>query len=300
MRSRIPRVMDSDSRGPHPLQKMQMMGERPTMENIGKTVTDNFKEEKGEKTGVSDDSGSPQNTISTIFSILLKALIMIGIIIGVPILIAMVIGLIGCVFFITMAGSSSLAGLDFLSDEERQYAFYGCIIGIGAILALGVPIFILLHRAFTKGRKPFSTTTRWILGILCAGGFITAAISTGILVGKAFKDEISPRNFENRRFNDRFMDIKTDDDEPVEGYDYEANGWEVVIEETDTDEGENSAINNKKANTVKEGNASSEMAKKIKSRRKINLIRPRNQRVPPKQKMPVSAKKRISLSLQIP
>ena len=33
-----------------PLERMQMMGEQPTVENIGKTVTDNFMEEKGERT----------------------------------------------------------------------------------------------------------------------------------------------------------------------------------------------------------------------------------------------------------
>ena len=90
-----------------PLERMQMMGEEPTVKNIGKTVTDNFRDD--------NTSASPQKTAqpssfaattTTVLGILANILLMIGLVLAVMVLISLVFGFIGCLFALIMFGTS--------------------------------------------------------------------------------------------------------------------------------------------------------------------------------------------------
>lgn len=177
-----------------PLERMQMMGESPTIENIGKTVTDSFKEDNGQKPFPQQptDSSTFAQVLSSVFGILAKVLIIIGLIIGLPILIGLAIALIGCVFSLILFGTSTLSGfLPFGADTESESItiLYGIIAGIGFIIFLGIPLFMLIRKGISPKAKPLSKTTSWILSILCVLGFFTAAFAIGKIINEAEKND---------------------------------------------------------------------------------------------------------------
>ncbi len=180
-----------------PLERMQMMGEQPTVENIGKTVTDNFMEEKGERINDPRATASPvADGMARTFGLVTKIFIIIGLIIGIPILIALSIGLIGCVFVLIMYATANIFGVVFpwgpSGSYESQILKWGVICGIGAILALGSPIFFLVRKGLSK--KPLTSSGAIALSILCAAGFLTAAVATGVLVSENARDESERQN----------------------------------------------------------------------------------------------------------
>lgn len=171
-----------------PIERMQMMGESPTIENIGKTVTDSFKEDNGTKAPQqrpSDSSSSFANGLSNTFGLMARLLIIIGLIIGLPILIGLALALIGCVFTLIMFGTSTLSGFSYfgtLSDSDAKTVIYGIVTGIGFILFLGIPLFMLIRKGIWPNAKPLPKASRWLLSILCTLGFLTAAFSTGKII----------------------------------------------------------------------------------------------------------------------
>ena len=177
-----------------PLERMQMMGESPTIENIGKTVTDSFKEDNGQKPFPQQptDSSTFAQVLSSVFGILAKVLIIIGLIIGLPILIGLAIALIGCVFSLILFGTSTLSGfLPFGANTESESItiLYGIISRIVFIIFLGIPLFMIIRKGISQKAKPLSKTTSWILSILCVLGFFTAAFAIGKIINEAEKND---------------------------------------------------------------------------------------------------------------
>lgn len=135
-----------------PYERMQMMGEQATVENIGRTVTDNFREENssGQQTAnVSQPAGFGQ-FLATFFGVCTKILIIIGLIIAIPILVGLAIALIGCVFALIMFGTSW--GATFFGDTYPSWLSYsdnipvwGVACAIGSILTIGIPLFLLIR-----------------------------------------------------------------------------------------------------------------------------------------------------------
>lgn len=178
-----------------PLERMQMMGEEPTVKNIGKTVTDNFRDD--------NTSASPQKTAqpssfaattTTVLGILANILLMIGLVIAVIVLISMVIGLIGCLFALIMFGTSwggTLIGENTPCRFEAAGTIpvYGVLCGIGGILALGIPLYVLVRRGFRKDKAHLTPGVRNTLIALCALGFIMAAVSTGRIINLQSQQE---------------------------------------------------------------------------------------------------------------
>lgn len=178
-----------------PLERMQMMGERPTMENIGKTVTDNFTDNPDEKYASRPNSSSSfADKMAQGFGIIAKILVAIGLIIAFPLLIALIIGLLGCVFALIMIASSSWIGVEMPWENgiEQQCVVWSIVCGIGGILAIGCPLFFLVRKGMKK--KSLSRGTSSLIASLCVLGFITAAVSTGILVAK------NKEYYENKRY----------------------------------------------------------------------------------------------------
>lgn len=178
-----------------PLERMQMMGEEPTVKNIGKTVTDNFRDD--------NTSASPQKTAqpssfaattTTVLGILANILLMIGLVIAVIVLISMAIGLIGCLFALIVFGTSwggTLIGENTPCRFEAAGTIpvYGVLCGIGGILALGIPLYVLVRRGFKKDKAHLTPGVRNTLIALCALGFIMAAVSTGRIINLQSQQE---------------------------------------------------------------------------------------------------------------
>lgn len=165
-----------------PIQRLQMEGKQPTMENIGQTVTNNFRE----------DSSQPFNNISTnnfgdvlasFFGICARVLVIIGLVIAFPLLFILVLGLLGCVFTLIMYGTS--LGASFFGDMMPRWyndlgslPIWSILCAIGGILTIGIPIYILLRKGLSKDYTMSKFTRNSFLCIWIMG-FILAAVSGG-------------------------------------------------------------------------------------------------------------------------
>lgn len=182
-----------------PLERMQMMGKQPTVENIGKTVTDTFREDSQQPWSQTHPDSSFGGTLASLIGNFTRVLIIIGLIIGVPLLVALVIGLIGCVFTLIMFGTSFGTSL-FGGEIPEWYAeagsipVYGVVCGIGSILTLGIPLFILVRMGLKKNGAQLSKGVRNTLLALWIIGFITAAVSTGRIISLAQEEQHFHRN----------------------------------------------------------------------------------------------------------
>lgn len=174
-----------------PLQRMEMMGEEPTVENIGKTVTGSFREDNN-TTYHSAPVSTFGTMITTICSIIVKALVIIGMVIAVIVLGALVIGLLGCVFALIMFGTS-WGGTVFgefspIWEEAGNIPVYGVLCGIGSILILGIPLFLLVKKGF-KNPTPLSGSMKTTLIIIWVIGFIIAAVAAGRIINIEYERE---------------------------------------------------------------------------------------------------------------
>ena len=167
-----------------PLQRMQMMGEAPTVENIGQTVTENFREGQGIKTEPEQPARSRgfADTLASIFGVLAKTLVIIGLIIAIPIFIAIVLGLLGCLFGVIAITSASFGGWSpDIDPYEQNMILYGLILGISAACFLGVPIFYLIYKGMSKKKRHLPKAVSWILSILCVVGFFVSAVMASLM-----------------------------------------------------------------------------------------------------------------------
>lgn len=182
-----------------PYQRMQMMGKAPSIENIGETVTENYKNDN--YSDISNRS-TATNTISNIFSFAVKAVVIFGLCIAIPLLVAMGIGIIAAIFLIIMVSTSSLSGLlpYWISEADSTILYYSIFLGIGAIIALGIPIYLLVRMGLNS--KPFTKNAKWALTIVWILGFVAAGIFTGLVIGENNKKEYISNQ---KRIQDREM-----------------------------------------------------------------------------------------------
>lgn len=175
-----------------PLEQLQMRGESPTMSNIGKVVTENFKTDEAE---IPDsDSGNRHrfaSTINEMVSVLAKILMAIVGTLSIPVLIAMLIGFVTLVFVSLVFAIPSMQALfpqwapgEVAFAHNMPYAQTGIWCAIGWILAIGIPVFALAWLCF-KGLSnrtvrlnraaKFSMITMWVIGCIIAL-FTTASL----------------------------------------------------------------------------------------------------------------------------
>ncbi len=190
-----------------PLQRMQMMGEAPTMENIGKTVTDNFKEAEGIKPQPMTEQPSRNSSfINTSFSVITKVLIIAGLIIGIPILIAIAVGFLGCVMFLISWGSALVFGTGMPFDDltemnpyVRSTVFWGVLCGMGWILTLGIPLMYLIRRGLNF--SPLRSNVRRAINVIWGCGFLLAGAATGMVIASVYNGENYHRNKVSHNYN---------------------------------------------------------------------------------------------------
>ena len=168
-----------------PIQRMEMMGEEPTMENIGKTVTENYSEKINQnQTEEVISSNSFGSFISNFFSICLKILVLIGLVLGVIVLVGLVLGLCASIVAMLIVGASLFGNeeamgkfgnvLPFWLDKTEFIPLYAILCGIGGIIIIGIPLFLLIRKGWNKGKnKPDlnkysrrGLLVTWIIGMV--------------------------------------------------------------------------------------------------------------------------------------
>ncbi|MDE6578748.1 MAG: PspC domain-containing protein, partial [Muribaculaceae bacterium] len=214
-----------------PLERLQMMGEQPTMANIAKTVTGTFREETGNVTP-SNHRNNFGDALASFFGICAKVLIIIGLIIGIPCLIGLVLGLLGCIFALI----TFLTGITFDSvmpewyQEAGTIPIWGILCGIGCILTIGIPLFILIRMGLKKRMAPLSKGVRNTLVIVWILGFILAGFSTGKIVNIASeldKDEVR-REMMNYSVDENGITILENNDSVAEDTDSVKGKREII------------------------------------------------------------------------
>lgn len=210
-----------------PYERMQMMGESPTMENIGKSVTENFREDNSQ---VQQHYATVKNagfgdSLASFFGMCAKTFVIIGLIIAIPLLIAMVIVLIGCIFALIIFGTSwgwSIFG----ESTPSWYAsagtipLWGITCGIGCILALGIPLYLLVRMGLKK-KTPLSKNIRNTLIILWAAGLITGGYSTGRIINLS-------ENLDNGKMEFMNYDVYSSEDQDNITTDEEASLYDSI------------------------------------------------------------------------
>ena len=167
-----------------PLQRMQMMGQDPTMENIGKTVTGNF---QGEENGANPRSATGtgfKRFLTSAFSIFVKCIIILGFIIAFPVLLALLLVLLACIIAFFAAGGALIGGgifgdeLPFAAPGGGVLALYLLLATIGAIITLGIPFWLLIRMVFKKNSPNISPNNRRSLVIIWLAGIALTAVFT--------------------------------------------------------------------------------------------------------------------------
>lgn len=178
-----------------PIQKMEMMGEEPTVINIGKKVTDYFRNfnNSSNVTENSENKGVG-NSIAKFFAVIVKIFIVIGLIIAIPVLIILVSGLLSAIFVLLVSGASIIGNTEamgkfgrILPDWLSQTEFiplYLVLFLIGAIITIGIPFFLFVRMAFKKKESNLSPAGRrallvvWLCGIALTVVFCVKTIRT--------------------------------------------------------------------------------------------------------------------------
>ena len=173
-----------------PLQRMQMMGEDPTVENIGKTVTENFNNERSNALENTPRSGFSR-FISSSLSVLAKIIFIFCLIIGAPVLLVIFFIFIICIFAFFVGGTAIAGGslfgetFDVHAPGGGTLAFYLLLASAGTIITLGIPFWLFLRMAFKSKVKQISENNRRAILIIWLVGIALTAVFTVKTVKKA-------------------------------------------------------------------------------------------------------------------
>lgn len=170
-----------------PLQRMQMVGEDPTVENIGKTVTGNYQTEDNPNIDETPKKGF-NKFMSSAFSIFVKCIVILGFIIGFPVILALLLVLLACIIAFFAAGGALIGGgifgdaVNFTAPGGGVLALYLLLATIGAIITLGIPFWLLIRMVFKKNTDNISSNNRrslviiWIIGIALTAVFTVKSV----------------------------------------------------------------------------------------------------------------------------
>lgn len=172
-----------------PLQRMQMSGKDTTMENIGKTVTENFREEEGLSPSNQTPGQSPfWRSISKIISVLAKIVGIIGMIIIVPILLILISIFVICIIVTIIVliallcqgvfGDSFISTFHPSAPGGGTMLFHLFLAVVGVLLTLGIPLWLLLRGRFRVKNTYTTMTNRRSLLILWLAGIALTAVFT--------------------------------------------------------------------------------------------------------------------------
>lgn len=231
-----------------PLQRMQMMGQDPTMENIGKTVTENHLSEEN-KTSEENTKTGFQKFLSSALSIFVKCLIILGLLIGLPLLIAIGAAILGCVIAIFVISIGIVGGGMFDTINEGLMVLFILLAVIGGAITIGIPLWLLIRMAFKKNDSNMTPNNRrslliiWLIGIALTAVFTVKAIKKGRYIDHdSIRENIENLQFLNDLDMEDIEDIKINNGKVTvttkEGIKYKINKGAVTIESATSEEPE--------------------------------------------------------------
>lgn len=179
-----------------PYQKMQLKGTLPTLNNIGRTVAENFRQFRDDIAGFNSKSSENRGeesfghkvaqVIVNIVSILAKAVLIIITLIAIPVLVAAVCGAVGVLTVLCCIPFKVPA---VMAGQIAQMPMPGLIgtIAFFALIVIAIPLFMLVvtmvesftSRAITTPRTNRTIWTAW--GVALGVGMILSIVAAIIL-----------------------------------------------------------------------------------------------------------------------
>ena len=160
-----------------PAQRMQMMGEAPTLGNIARTVT-------SDNSGADMDSeGENRSFIQRLTKVLQnigKGIMLFFGVVAVPVSIGLVVGILSIIFALIMFATGNYLGLDALPDRETMLGLWTAL---GVCVTVLIPSFLCIWYLI-KTIKPsaqMSRTCGIILAILWTLAFIFTSVCVALL-----------------------------------------------------------------------------------------------------------------------
>lgn len=223
-----------------PYERMQMSGEEPTIANIGRTVTDSFKDGFSNGPGGDPRRQVPESGwkrfadgVANVFGVVAKILMICLIVVAIPVVGALAVALVGCIFALIVFSTSwgyALWVNNIGGEIVDEYVSptLGLITAIGYILAIGIPLFALLWVVVMK-KHPMTKGWRNSLIITWILGFVVAAVFTGIIIlrDSHYERENIPENIE--------VNIETDSDIETDTITAEGVDPEEIAQNAETD-----------------------------------------------------------------
>lgn len=163
-----------------PIKRMQMKGELPSVKNIGKTITENYQE--NENLDNPNNKGGFYGFLSSALSIFVKCLVILGLIIAIPLLIAFSAALLGCLIAVFVIGIGIAGGGMFDTVAEGLMVLYILLAVIGGVITLGVPLWLFVRMVWKKNESNLNQTTRrsllivWLCGLAMTAVFTVKAV----------------------------------------------------------------------------------------------------------------------------
>lgn len=198
-----------------PYQRMQMMGKNFTMENIGKSVTENYQDNCN---STNNNNSGKGGFLSTLFSIFIKCCVILCFILGLPILLVLLFILVVCIITFFAVGVALVGGsvfgdvMPFDQPGGGVLAFYLLLASIGAIITIGIPIYLLIRMIFKKSSNLSDNNRRsmlviWLIGIALTAVFTVKTVKkTKQLNFEVFNDRIE--KFEEIAKSNEFKDVE--------------------------------------------------------------------------------------------
>lgn len=191
-----------------PFQRMQMKGEDTTVENIGKTVTENFYDIAGSQNEL-NEGYRERGLLYKTFSVFVKCVVLFCILILFLLLIVCIVG-----FFssgIALVGVGMFGDIfNFKASGGGVLMFHLLMASIGAIIVLGVPLYLLYKMIFRKKETLENNPNRSSLLILWLAGIALCAVFTVKTVRTAEKINKEDIGFTIENLED--IDIDEDQD----------------------------------------------------------------------------------------
>ena len=199
-----------------PYERMQMYGKEPSVENIGKTVTENF-QENSEIYQADDNKNKPGRFLSNLFSIIVKCGMILCLLIGLPVLLALLSILIICILAFFVAGSALIGGttlnnlLDISGAGAELLPFYLLLASVGALITIGIPFYLFIRMLSKKNTTNLSVNNRRSLLVIWLIGIALTAVFTVKTVKAAKKLDIQHKAVE--LYVDTDTEFKINDEE---------------------------------------------------------------------------------------
>lgn len=200
-----------------PYQRMQMNGDTPTMENIGKSVTETFKENFGSFSLDPGNATRPgwkrfMDSLASIFGIVAKIILICVILVAIPLVGSFAVGILGCIFALLVL--STTWGAAMWNDVapglpiDTSEPVLSLLTAIGCMLVVGIPLIALIWVTVMR-KHPMTKGWRISLAISWIIGFIMAALCIGML---EFKSEYEGKRDSVHMVIDKIRNIEDVDE----------------------------------------------------------------------------------------